>query len=213
MNLKSKSLLGIALLTVAIVSASTVHVAKASPESYSLRVRWLAFVHEKELMYDYIFEVEFRVPSVGHYDAKRTPSSRYLEEHPPLTFDIQESWLNLSATLTIIAFWHADDVIIDINPDPADGRWTPFGKEASALVVSYTIWAPMQCSADGNDDGYLTDLRNDAYIKFVVETLKDGEVIPEFTPLVLTATFLIATMVIVVKKLQTHGSSFVFWGE
>jgi len=220
MNLKSKSLLGVALLTVAVVSASTVHVAKASPESYSLRVRWLDFVHEKLVMDDYILQAEFEVPSVGHYEAKRTPCSRYVSDLTPLEFNIQESWLGLPARLTIVAFWHLDDVIIDINPNPADGRWIPgayfneAAKKASALVLYYTIGTePIQRSADGNDDGYLADLNNDAYIKFVVETLKDGEVISEFTPLVLTAIFMIATLLIAVKKLRTHGSSSIFWGE
>jgi hypothetical protein len=201
MNLESKSLLGIALLTVAVLSASTVHVAKASPESYSLRVRWLDFVHEKLVMDDYILQVEFEVPSVDHYETKRTPCSRYASDLTPLEFNIQESWLGLSARLTIVAFWHLDDVLIDINPNPADGRWTPSGKEASALVLSYKMGSdPMQRSADGNDDGYLADLNNDAYIKLVVETLKDGEPIPEFTSLILIAIFITTTSAAIVKK-------------
>jgi hypothetical protein len=72
----------------------------------------------------------------------------------------------------------------------------------------------MQRSADGNDDGYLADLNNDAYIKLVVETLKDGEVIPEFTPLILIAAFIITTLAAIVKKKlsQRYSSPFLFMG-
>jgi hypothetical protein len=214
MNMKSRSLLGVTLLAIAVLYASTVHVAKASPESYSLRVRFLDFAPDRWIEIDYILAAEFEIPSIGHYDEKRTDCSRYLSQIPPLEFPLQESWIGLKVKLTIFARWHAVDALIDINPNPHDGRWTPQGKQASALIVWYDMGnAPMEGSADGNDDGYLTDLRNDAYIKFVVETLKDGEAIPEFTPLVLTAIFMIATLVIVVKKLQTHSSSSIFWGE
>jgi hypothetical protein len=209
MSRKSKSLLGITLLTVAFVSASTVHVAKAS-ESYSLRVRWLDFVDEKLVMDDYKIFVEFEIPSINHYESKQTPEVRYASELTPLVFSIQESWLGLSARLTIVAFWHLNDVLIDINPNSADGRWmpgawqqNPLAKKASALVLSYTIWAPMQRSADGNDDGYLTDLNNDAYIKLAVETLKDGEVIPEFTgPLWLIFAMVIASTAMLLRRLK-----------
>jgi hypothetical protein len=156
-------------------------------------------------MNDYILQVEFEVPSVSQYESKRTPCARYLSELTPLEFNVQESWLNLSVKLTIAAFWHLDDVIIDINPNPADGHWTPYGKEASALVLSYTIGnAPMQRSADGNDDGYLSDLNNDAYIKLVVETLKDGEVIPEFPSLIswLIVSMAMTSTVIMLRKLD-----------
>jgi hypothetical protein len=138
-----------------------------------------------------------------------------------LEFNIQESWLNLSARLTIVAFWHLDDVLIDINPNPADGRWIPgayfdeVAKKASALVISYKIGSdPMQRSADGNDDGYLADLNNDAYIKLVVETLKDGEPIPEFTSLILTAIFITTTSAAIVKKKlsQRYSSPFLCMG-
>jgi len=165
----------------------TIPVGNAASDNYSLRVRWLAFVHEKLVMDDYKIFVEFDIPSINHYESKQTPEVRYASKLTPLTFSIQEFWLGLSARLTIVAFWHLNDVIIDINPNPVDGRWIPgayfeeAAKKASALVISYTIGnEPMQFSADGNDDGYILDGTNDAYIKFVVETLKDGEVIPEF---------------------------------
>jgi len=147
------------------------HPVSASP-GYKVRVSFLEFVHEKLTMDDYILQVEFEVPSINHYEFKRTPCSRYASELTPLEFDIDKSWLGLSARLTIMAMWHIDDVLIDINPNRADGRWSPFGKRASALVITYTLGnPPKQISADGNDDGYLTDLRNDAYIKFTIETL------------------------------------------
>jgi hypothetical protein len=176
----------VAIIGICLIAA-TIPVGNAASDNYNVGVRWLEFVHEKLVMDDYIIQVEFEVPSVGHYEAKRTPCARYLSELTPLEFNAQESWLSLSAKLTITAFWHLNDVIIDINPNPADGRWIPgayfeeAAKKASALVISYTIGnEPTQFSADGNDDGYLSDLNNDAYIKLVVETLKDGEVIPEF---------------------------------
>lgn len=188
----------ILLIILGIFPLATIHLANAS-SSYTLRVRWLKFNHEKSVMDDYIFQAEFEIPAIGHYESKRTPCARYLSEFTPLEFNVQESWLNLSASLTIAAFWHLDDVIIDINPSSLDGRWTPFGKKASASVLSYKIGNdPTQCSADGNDDGYLADLNNDAHIRFVVETLKDGEVIPEFPSIIIIPLLMMATLLAVI---------------
>ncbi|MEM3383814.1 MAG: hypothetical protein QXD42_04045 [Nitrososphaerales archaeon] len=161
----------------AIISSPTPTPSNSTPTptppnpKYSIIVQWLKFKHEKTVMNDYILQVELEIPSIGYYNSKRTPCGRYLSEFPPLEFDIPESSLNCSAKLTIMAFWHLDDVIIDINPNHNDGRWTPFGKKASALVIYYTINSePMEYFADGNDDGYITDGNNDAYIRFLVET-------------------------------------------
>ena len=183
-----------------LIFVAPIYSANASPQVYSLRVRWVEFIHEKEVMDDYILQVEFEVPSIGHYESKRTPCNRYISEMPPLKFDVEESWLNLTAKLTIMAYWHLDDIIIDINPNPDDGHWTPFGKEASALVISYMIWEPAEYSANGDDDGFLADLKNDAYIEFAVETLKDGEVVPEFTAATLIITFMLTALAVVIAK-------------
>jgi hypothetical protein len=144
-----------------------------------VNVRWLSFANEKTVADDYILQVEFEIPSKGYYDAKRTPCSRHLSKFPPLKFDIQESYLGETAKLTIIAYWHLDDVLIDLNPNVADGRWFPLtNKEASTYVLQYMIGSdPVQISADGNNDGYLADLDNDGTIEFVVKTLRNGEVI------------------------------------
>jgi len=203
---------------VLVLCTTIFHMAYASSDDYSLRIGWIEFIHEKVVMEDYILQVEFEIPSVGHYEAKRTPCSRYLSDLTPLEFDVQEVWLNHSARFTIVAFWHLNDVIIDINPNPADGRWIPgayfeeAARKASALVISYKIGSdPMQRSANGNDDGYLLDGNNDAYIKFVIETLKDGEVIPEFTSLALIAIFIITTSVAIVKKKLSQRYSSLFF--
>jgi len=173
--------MGILILAVSIACLSRGgHMGHASSD-FSVRVRFLSFVPDRWVEIDYILAVELEIPSVSYYDEKRTDCSRYLSQIPPLEFPCEDSWTGLNARLTVFARWHAIDAIIDINPNPQDGRWTPQGKQASALVVWFIIGSdPMQGSADGNDDGYLSDLRNDAFIKYVVETLKDGEVIPEF---------------------------------
>ena len=143
---------------------------------YSVRVNWLSFTDEKTVADDHILQVILEIPSVGYYDAKRTHCSRHLSKFPPLKFDVLESWLGESAKLTVIAYWHLDDVLIDINPSQNDGFWTPFGKTASAKVVWYTIGgSQLLVEADGDDDLYLADLYNDGRIKFVVETLRNGE--------------------------------------
>ena len=143
---------------------------------YVVNVRWLSFSDEKTLADDYILQVEFEIASLGIYDAKRTPCSRHLSNFPPLKFDVQEPWLGETAKLTIVAYWHLDDFLIDINPSVADGRWDPLlYEEASAYVLYYTIGSSaLQINADGNDDGYLTDLNNDGRIEFIVETLRNG---------------------------------------
>jgi hypothetical protein len=38
----------------------------------------------------------------------------------------------------------------------------------------------VQGSADGKDDGYLLDYPHDAHFTYTLETLQDGNVIPEF---------------------------------
>jgi hypothetical protein len=207
----------VAIIVICLIAA-TIPMGNTASDNYNVRVRWLAFVHEKLVMDDYKIFVEFEIPSINHYESKQTPEVRYASQLTPLIFNIQESWLNLSAKLTVVAFWHLNDVIIDINPNPADGHWTPgligLGKKASALVISYKIWAPAQFSANGEDDGYIADLNNDAYIKLVVETLKDGEVIPEFTSIALwlTVSMVTASTAILIRKLKKQKTQRFFSG-
>ena len=175
--------IGISILVAAIslnCLGAQFHVAYASP-SFSFRVRFPSFVPDSWIQNDYILAVELEIPSVSYYDEKRTDCSRYLSQLPPLEFSIDDSWIGLNAKITIVARWHLDDVIIDINPNPADGRWGPLYKQASALVLSYVIGAsPVQGSTDGKDDGYLLDYPHDAHFSYTLETLQDGNVIPEF---------------------------------
>jgi hypothetical protein len=163
-----------AVILVAIIGicliAATIPVVNAS--DFSVNVRFLSFVPDRWIEIDYILAVELEIPSVGHYDEKRTDCSRYLSQIPSLEFSVKKSWVGLNAKVTIFARWHAIDALIDINPNPYDGRWTPQGKQASALVVWYVIGDPTkEIAADGNNDGYLTDLGNDAYIRLMIETL------------------------------------------
>lgn len=176
--------------------------------NFTLKVRFLSFVPDSWIQNDYILAVELEIPSVSYYDEKRTDCSRYLSQIPPLEFSINGSWIELNAKVTIVARWHLDDVLIDINPNPADGRWGPFYKPASALVLWYVIGAnATQGSADGKDDGYLLDYPHDAHIQYRVATLADGEEIPEFPALttwlvvigVSTLAFALAT-----KKLKRY---------
>jgi hypothetical protein len=151
--------------------------------SFSVRVQFLSFVPDSWIRNDYILAVELEIPSVSYYNEKRTDCSRYTSQIPPLEFSIDASWIGLNAKITIVTRWHLDDVLIDINPNPADGRWGPFYKPASALIVWYVIGdSPVQGSADGNDDGYLSDLTNDAYIQYRVATLENGKELPDTTP-------------------------------
>lgn len=142
---------------------------------YSVRVSFVtALIDEKTIAHDHILQVEFETGS--YYDAKRTPCSRHVKKLPPLVFDIPEYYLGQTVTLTVVAYWHLDDILIDINPDASDGYWTAFGKKASAYVTTYTIGgAAKQIFANGSDDGLILDGLNDGTITFKVETLKNGE--------------------------------------
>jgi hypothetical protein len=166
------------LVTATIESCSYVWVhAECASSNFILRVRFPSFLPYSWILNDYILAVELEIPSMSFYDEKRTDCSRYTSQIPPLEFSIDDSWIGLDAKITIFARWHLDDVLIDINPNSADGRWGPFYKQASALVLSYVIGAPsMQGSADGKNDGYLLDYPHDAYISYVIET----PVVPEF---------------------------------
>ena len=194
------------LATTAIVSCSCAggHVGYAS-SNFSFKVRFLSFLADSWIQNDYILSVELEIPSASYYGEKRTDCSRYLSQLPFLEFSIDDSWIGLDAKITIVARWHLDDVLIDINPNPADGRWGPFNKQASALVLSYVIGAtPVQGSADGKDDGYLLDYRHDAHIAYALETLQDGNVIPEFPTWIawLTAVGLSTLTVALITKKQ-----------
>jgi len=137
-----------------------------------VRVQFTRFEHEKFGQTDYILQVEFEIPTIGCYDAKRTPCSRYLSNLPYLEFDIKSEWIRQTARITIVAFWHLDDVIIDVNPNRADGPWTEFGKKASALVIEYVLGSQkIIVISDGNNDGFIVDANNDAYIELSIETL------------------------------------------
>jgi len=201
--LKGKVLLWLAVVVVASLMGLVVQqcvaqeswsVAEVSLSEWRVKIDFLLFEHEKLVMDDYYFIVEFRVPAVNNYSAQRVGPCRYLEEIPDVEFPIEESWLGLESKITITAVWHADDVIIDINPNPSDGRWTPYGKKASALVISYVIGTTRTVYADGNDDGFLTDLRNDAKIRTEITT------IPELPTTFAIYAFAIATTGMIIKK-------------
>ena len=168
-------------------------VAKISYSDWQVKIDFLLFDHEKLVMQDYYFNVEFSVPSVDHYDATRIGPCRYLEQIPDVEFPIEESWIGLEAKITISAVWHADDFLIDINPNRSDGPWFPYWKPASALVIQYTIGETRTVYADGNNDGFV-DLLNDARITTEITT------VPEFTTALFLSAFAAITMAIAITK-------------
>ncbi|MCK4435268.1 hypothetical protein KAU87_00495 [Candidatus Bathyarchaeota archaeon] len=70
----------------------------------------------------------------------------------------------------VVAYFHADDFTIDINPYPSWGpqpieRWKESG---SQLFIPYTIGTIQDGNVDGQDDGYVDFC--DAYLQYRIET-------------------------------------------
>jgi len=118
---------------------------------------------------DYLFDAE--AVGTNIYAQDRTGHSRFIEpRYLDLVIENGTQFIGDQVTINIYAYWHLDDMVIDIDPDPAHGRTIGTDPNGGYLTLTYTIGTVLQGSVDGNDDGYILDLY-DAYFDYKVETL------------------------------------------
>lgn len=121
---------------------------------------------------DYLFDAEVQGPGV--YALARTGHSRFFApRYLDLVIPDGEQFIGTQVTITIVAYWHLSDQVIDIDPNPAHGRVALIpGTNANGgnLTLTYTIGKVLTGTVDGRSDGYLTDLY-DAYLQYKIETL------------------------------------------
>jgi len=72
----------------------------------------------------------------------------------------------------IVAYYHLDDAVLDIQPDPFYGPQSiaaPWNEAGSQLWIPYSTGTVKSGSANGEGDGFLADTR-DAYLRYKIET-------------------------------------------
>ena len=137
----------------------------------TIRVNFLSFVPDKNPPggEDYLFDGE----AVGTdiYAQARTGHSRFVEpRYLDLVVPNGVQFIGDQVTISIYAYWHLDDMVIDIDPDPANGRTIGTDPAGGYLTLTYTIGTILQGAVDGNDDAYILDLY-DAYFEYEIETI------------------------------------------
>jgi len=101
----------------------------------------------------------------------RTGHSRFIKpEYLDLVIRNGSKFVGSQVTIKIYAYWHLDDMVIDIDPDPAHGRTSGTNPSGGYLTLTYTIGATLTGAVDGNDDDYILD-QYDAYFEYKIETL------------------------------------------
>ena len=136
-----------------------------------VRVSFLSFTQDATPASgnDWLIDVEI---SGGNCVAQgRTGHSRYVV---PKYLDLNTNRsLCSGATVTVklYAYWHLDDALIDIDPNPASGRCLlpPAAPAGCYLTLTYRIGTTLTGSVDGNSDGYVLD-NWDGNLQYRVET-------------------------------------------
>jgi hypothetical protein len=140
--------------------------------SLVVRVSFLSFTQDVEPLSgnDWLIDVGIS----GACEAQgRTGHSRFVV---PAYLDLSLNRIACSGaavSIRIYAYWHLDDALIDIDPNPGNGRCgvlSPTDPAGCFFILSYTIGATVTGSADGNADGYVLDAY-DGVLQYRVETL------------------------------------------
>jgi len=137
----------------------------------TIRINFLSFVPDAVPPggADYLFDAEVEGPGV--YAQARTGHSRFIKpRYLDLVVRNGTRFIGTQVTIKLYAYWHLDDVVIDIDPNPAHGRTIGTNPSGGYLTLSYTIGTVLQGTVNGNDDGYVLDLY-DAYLAYKIETL------------------------------------------
>jgi hypothetical protein len=141
-------------------------------KSITIRINFLNFIPYRTPPggNDYLIDAEVQGPGV--YAQARTGHSRFFApRYLDLTIRNGEQFIGTQVTITIVAYWHLDDYVIDIDPNPAHGPLALIGTNPNGgnLTLRYTIGTVLTGAVDGRSDGYI-DLY-DAYLQYKIETL------------------------------------------
>jgi len=140
-------------------------------KSIVIRINFLSFVPDATPPggEDYLFDAEAEGPGV--YAQARTGHSRFIKpRYLDLVIRNATRFIGVQVTIKLYAYWHLDDVVIDIDPDPAHDRTIGTNPNGGYLTLSYTIGTVLQGTVNGNDDAYILD-QYDAYLAYKIETL------------------------------------------
>jgi len=121
---------------------------------------------------DYLFDVKLSWGlGIESYVYGRTGHSRFIAPNY-LDLSVNRTLMGKAAEITIYAYWHIDDLVIDIDPDPVhSSSIDPRDPSGRYLTLTYTIGAtPLQGTVDGNADGHILD-SYDAKLTYKIETL------------------------------------------
>jgi len=140
-------------------------------QSIAIRINFVNFIPDNTPPggEDYLFDAEATGPNI--YAQARTGHSRFIKpRYLDLVIRNGKQFIGVQVTIKLYAYWHLDDVVIDIDPDPDHGRTIGTNPSGGYLTLGYTIGTVPSGSVNGNDDGYALDLY-DAYFAYKVETL------------------------------------------
>jgi len=112
---------------------------------------------------DYLFDVKVSWGlGIESYVYGRTGHSRFVAPNY-LDLSLSRTLMGSTVEITIFAYWHANDVLIDINGNSKTDRH---------LIKTYTIGDILQETVDGNDDSLIPSLDPyDAVMTYKIETL------------------------------------------
>lgn len=109
---------------------------------------------------DYLFDVKLSWGvGIESYVYGRTGHSRFIAPNY-LDLSVGRTLMGSTVEITIFAYWHADDILIDINGNSADRQ----------LTKTYTMGTVLRETVDGNEDGVILD-PYDAVMTYKIETL------------------------------------------
>lgn len=148
-----------------------------SANKTTIRVHILEFTPDSALADDWLIDGIFDATGDGCDAVTRTGHSRFIRpRHLDLTISLNSmcSSFPISGNIMLVAYFHADDTPIDINPITLDGlcpllptnpTWDP----ACVFKTSYTLGTIIDGTVDGGDD-MLPD-PYDALLSYRIETL------------------------------------------
>ena len=137
----------------------------------TIRVNFVSFVPDNVPPGGEDYLIDCEAVGTDIYAQARTGHSRFIQPtYLDLVVPDGVQFMGDQVTISIYAYWHLDDMVIDIDPDPANGRTVGTNPAGGYLTLTYTIGTILQGDVDGNDDLYLLDVY-DAYFEYEVETM------------------------------------------
>ena len=135
----------------------------------TIRVNFVSFVPDNVPPGGEDYLIDCEAVGTDIYAQARTGHSRFIEPtYLDLVIPDGVQFMGDQVTISIYAYWHLDDMVIDI--DPVDGPTIGTDPTGGYLSLTYTIGTVLQGAVDGNDDLRLLDLY-DAYFEYEVETM------------------------------------------